>query len=104
MNDSNYEVDLLSELVLCDLTGSFLVEVCCFDFELQFLQLVRFRADLLDLSLVLFPLHLHACHFSSQVLFHLWLALHLWSTTSHACCALVLVLLTLGWVKRCLSK
>jgi hypothetical protein len=92
-----FQVNLLSELSLGLLGGTFLVEVSMSNAGLEFLKLVTLTADLLDLTLSLLVSDLHLGHLTGQRLLH-------GSKVDSLSALRSLVLLTDSGVELCLSE
>lgn len=100
---NTYDFDLLTVLVFGYLGGTLSVEVSRLDLVLELTEFRALSADLLNLSGVLFLVHLHASHFTGEVLLearHVNLAVG----ADGARTVSDTELLAIGGVERCLSE
>lgn len=97
-----YHFDLFTILVLSDLSGALLIKVGLFDFVLKLSELGTLSTNFVNLSHLLLLVHLHASHFTGQVLLetcHVDL-----SVGSYGPAIGDSELLALGWIESGLSE
>jgi hypothetical protein len=65
-----YDFDLAAELVFCDLTATFFIEVGSVDLRLELFDFNGLRADFLNFFLAALVIDTHLGKLTSKLLFH----------------------------------